>query len=163
MPGRLEPNRDACCPACSRFIGPADVCPYCDTDSARLPVWRRLRWIAIIMAVAGLAVLMVVVTHRELPRVTAKAMRPTMNYAMVRVQGKVASAPASRRGGSTSFTLQDATGRWTVYADPRVWPTAGAPVKGDVVEVAGGVRITGGRRPVISACALKVRTREMEE
>ena len=163
MPGRLELNRDACCPACSRFIGPADVCPYCDTDSARLPVWRRLRWIAIIRAVAGLAALMVVVTRRELPLVTARNMIPTMNYAMVRVQGKVASAPASRRGGSTSFTLRDDTGRWTVYADQRVWPAACAPVKGDAVEVAGGVRITGGQRPVISACALKTQSRKMEE
>jgi len=163
MPGRLELNRDACCPACSRFIGPADVCPYCDTDSARRPVWRRLRWIAIGMAVVGLVVLMIVATHRRLPLVAAKNMIPTMNYAMVRVQGVVASAPASRRGGSTSFTLRDDTGRWTVYVDPCVWPAVGAPVKGDWVEMSGGVRVAGGHRPAISACALAVRPRGKEE
>lgn len=113
-------NRAAFCPGCERFIGPADTCPYCECDSARKPLLRILRAGAVILALAGLAVLHVMATHGEAPLIRISEITPMMNFGWVRIQGVVEKDVAvSRRKGrvdSVSYTVEDGTGSIRVVA-----------------------------------------------
>ena len=60
------------CPACSRYIGPHQECPYCGLESPHRTLHRALRLTAITLSVAGLALLLLIgqpvsYTHLTLP------------------------------------------------------------------------------------------------
>jgi hypothetical protein len=143
-------SRDALCPSCERFIGPAGVCPYCGADSARRPLLRHLRVAALALAVAGLAGLLATAVRREAPAVGIGAISPAMNFASVRVAGKVLSEPRVLREAGrvdyVSWTLDDGTGQVRVQADGAVAlalaQTARIPRKGDRVEAAGTLNVS---------------------
>lgn len=114
------PSRPGYCPSCERFIGPLDVCPYCDCASERQAGLRLLRILAVALSLGGLALLAASVRHRETPRLAVAAIQPSMNFARVRFQGKIASTPRSgqTRSGEAwyGFTLQDGTNRLRISA-----------------------------------------------
>jgi DNA/RNA endonuclease YhcR with UshA esterase domain len=82
--------------------------------------WAFLRVGSLILALAGLGLLYVAALHRTIPVVTAKDIAPSMNYACVRVAGRIAGAVKIMRRGdvvnSVSFRLDDGTGEITVAA-----------------------------------------------
>jgi hypothetical protein len=143
-------NRDALCPSCERFIGPADVCPYCGADSARRPLLRHLRWAALFLAIAGVAGLTAVAARREAPAVVIGEISPAMNFAYVRVAGKVVSEPrVLREGGEVDYVsliLSDGTGQLRVQADGAVALAlarkGGIPRKWTRVEAAGTLNVS---------------------
>jgi len=142
------------CPVCERFIGPADVCPYCGEDSARPPVWRWMKRGAWLLALIGLAWLYAAARGRNLEAVQIGRITPMMNFAYVRVTGTVVTRPYVARGDGgveyLSFVLNDGTGRLRVAAYGDVArELAGEdrlPKRDDEVEVAGSLRITAGDR-----------------
>ena len=114
-------TRGALCPSCERFIGPVDVCPFCEADSARRPLLRRLCRAVPAAAIALLAILYGVAVRRDPHAVAIRGIRPTMNFAVVKLSGVVAAAPRVRESrGQTSlmFRLDDGTGRILVVLDP---------------------------------------------
>lgn len=144
----------AFCPGCERFIGPADVCPYCNADSARSPALRRLRAASLLLALLGLLCLYAMAGARSVPRVPIGSLAPAMNYGTVRVRGTVARPPfVGRDGGAAadylSLRVRDASGEIQVVArDEAAQAIAGSPrlpEKGDVVEATGSVRVRNGK------------------
>ncbi len=108
------------CPACNRFIGPLEECPYCDCPAERQAGLRLLRLAALALALGGLVLLALAVRRQEAPLLSADAIRPSMNFARVRMRGLVAGSPRSgaTRNGERwyGFTLDDGTGRIRVSA-----------------------------------------------
>ncbi len=142
--------RGDCCPSCERFIGPADRCPYCGEDSARSPALRRLRLAAFLLAFLGLGGLYLMVTHRELPVVSVDSITPMMNFAYVRVVGRVVREPRvlTREDGRVdycSFLIDDGTGALRVQAHRRAAQRLAEenrlPGEGMLVDVAGSLSV----------------------
>ncbi len=111
------------CPACERYIGPAESCPWCGVDGLKpisLKVFRRL---SLFLAPLGIALLATMVNNQELPLLAIRDLTPMMNYGHVRVQGIVTREPTVRRYNKQvdylSYTLDDGTGhiRVTAYRD----------------------------------------------
>lgn len=137
-------SRAAYCPSCERFIGPADTCPYCDADSAQPRAMRWLRWGAVAFGVAGVAILILTARQRETPQVDLGRIKPTMQFARVRMAGTVErNAFVGEKNGQVdymSFTLADGTQsvRVAAYNDvavalvrARQVPKAGERVKAE--------------------------------
>jgi hypothetical protein len=147
----------AVCPSCERFIGPADVCPYCAADSARPPALRRLQYAAILLGVAGLAFLYLASARRELPAIRVADITPLMNFAYVRVCGRIERDAylAQSRGKAeyVSFVLNDGSGPLRIAAYGRVAQDLvegdRVPARGAVVEVAGTLNVSAEGRPVL--------------
>jgi hypothetical protein len=118
-------------------------------------VLRLGRIWALLLAVAGLGLLLVMSAHRELPVVNVGDVTPMMNFAYVRVCGTVErNAYVGNEDGEVgyvSFSLKDKTGRITV----RAYETAAKaiaeqgliPQKGWRVDVAGVLDVSAGRGP----------------
>ena len=154
MPEENEPAEpgSAICPSCERWIGTADVCPYCQADSAKLPMLRVLRYGALLLAVAGLGALYVAARYRELPVIRIDEITPLMNYAYVRVAGTVErNAYVARRNGQVSylsFSVNDGTGPLRVAAYRDVAEALAGrnmvPAAGMRVDAAGSLSVQAG-------------------
>jgi hypothetical protein len=142
-------NPGAYCPSCERYIGPADVCPYCDADSAKNPALNVLKYGAVLLALTGLAFLYFMTTCRQLPVLKIAGITPMMNFAMVRVNGTVEKdAYVSGRKGrveSVSFTIDDGSGRlrMTAYGTVAQAVVDGekVPSRGSKVDVTGSLNV----------------------
>ena len=140
---------DALCPGCERFVGAEGVCRYCGEETMRLPLWRRLRVAALLLAVVGLGLLYVVARHKPIPTVRIGDITPTMNFAYVCVAGTVESRPYVSKGGTrvdyAAFTIDDGSGTIRVAAYGRVAQQLAAlerlPAKGDSVSVSGSLGV----------------------
>ena len=155
MTAKPAKPRGDICPSCDRFIGTKDVCPYCDADSAKSPLLKHLRYAALILALLGLGLLYLMSIRREIPLTRIEEITPMMNFAYVRIAGKVPRPPyiAKKKGevDYLSFLVDDGTGelRVAVYreaarvlvAEQRV------PTRGAMVDVAGSLSVPAdGRR-----------------
>ena len=147
---------DVDCGCCGRFIGPELTCPYCGADAERRAPVRLLRLLAVVLAVGGLAALLVQARWSLVPLVQVATLRPGMAMASVRVAGAAVTAPrvAGDHGQTdyVSFDLDDGTGRITVAAARQVaralTAVAGTlPRRGDRVEAQGRLSLTPDRKP----------------
>ena len=147
--GQLPATHEGTCPGCERFIGPADVCPYCGADAAPRPGFRFLRYASLLLAVLGLAFLYLSTTRRDIPLVRIADITPLMNYASVRVAGALVEKPYVKREdgvvGYIAFTIDDGSGRLRVTADGRVARTLAGrrtlPGAGSQVGAAGSLSV----------------------
>lgn len=145
----------AVCPSCNRYIGPAQRCSYCHADATKPPMLRWLRVGSVVLAVAGLLLLYLAVTHRELPVQKIGAITPLMNYAYVRVVGTVPRNGYVGNSAGTvdyvSFVVEDDTGSIRVKAQGDVALTLAetdrVPQRGMEVDVTGGLYVVPGRKP----------------
>jgi len=145
----------AVCPSCNRYIGPAGRCPYCHADAPRPLMLRILRIGSVVLAVAGLVLLYLAVTHRELPVQKIGEITPLMNYAYVRIVGTV---PRDCYVGDeegvvdyVSFVVKDDTGSMRVKAHGEValkLSEMGCLPQRDMrVDVAGSLSAAAGKKP----------------
>jgi hypothetical protein len=152
------------CPGCERFIGPADVCPYCGADAFKRPGLRFLRRAALLLALLGLAFLYLAAGRRELPLVRIADITPLMNYASVRVAGAAVGKPyVSRRNGAAdyaAFTLDDGSGRLRVTADGA---TARALVERRLLPDSGSRAAVSGRLSVSADGGAKLRLQSADQ
>lgn len=152
----MYPKRHLC-PACGRFVGPLDVCPYCDTDTVSAPLRRIVRQLALILAVSGVALLLLVHQNNQVKTVNICEISPTMNFAVVRVQGEVDRAPylGRKKEGQKidylSFRLLSGTNyvRVVAYGDTaeKVYLKRLGLKKGVFVEVVGRLSIDARNEP----------------
>ena len=137
------------CDSCGRFIGPADVCPFCGGQTRPRLGLRALRWFALLMGVGGLGILYLAAVHAETPVVTIRDITPAMNFARIRVEGVVARAPrVSRAYGHAdyaSFVVDDGTGQIRVAAHRAAARALDEghrlPAKGERVAVVGSLDV----------------------
>ena len=137
------------CPSCERYIGPADTCPYCDTDSAKAPALRLLRYAALVLGIVGLGFLYLMVAHSDIPVIEIGNITPVMNFAYVRVIGTVErNAYIRKKKGKIdyfSFSLKDGSGQLRVAAYRDIARALAEkdriPKKGTVVDVTGSLSV----------------------
>jgi DNA/RNA endonuclease YhcR with UshA esterase domain len=134
------------CPSCGRYAGPYEACPYCGARLAgRVPV-RLVKIAAILLATVGLVLLWFAATRTEVDLIQIGQAGATMNMAYVRLEGRCTREPAyDSESDYLSFWLEDSTGeiRVSAYrAETRQLIEQGrVPALGDVVEVAGTLRV----------------------
>jgi cytochrome c-type biogenesis protein CcmE len=161
-------NRAAFCPSCERFIGPADVCPYCDADSAKAPILRILRRVSLVLAVGGLGLFYLAAVAREVPTTRISSITPMMNFARVQVSGTAQEdAYVRERTGavdSVTFVLDDGSGELRVVAYKNVARSLKegklVPRRGDIAEVTGVLDATADAKPklrIISAAGVHIK------
>ena len=115
---RGEPGQ---CPSCERYIGPVDVCPYCEADADTPLAIRRLRWIALTLAIPGLVFLYLAARQTTAPTIRAGDISPLMNFARVRAEGVIVGRPFLQRNegeaGYATMVIDDGSGRIRVTVD----------------------------------------------
>ncbi len=147
----LEVPPDALCPSCGEFVGTARRCPHCGARSRKRLSLVLARWMAVAVAVLGLVALYQYVNHREIELIRIGDLKPTMNFAYVRVEGTVPRSPFVARGDGgaerINFEIDDGTGTIRVTAYRSVTERLDAedriPRAGERVSVAGTVQFTG--------------------
>lgn len=163
------PHNAAVCPSCERFIGPADVCPYCEADANKPPIIRRLRWAALFLALIGLTFLYGMARQREVPLIRIGDITPMMNFGAVRVAGTVKNNAYTKKKGEAvdffSFYLHDGTGELQIMVSREVArgliADGHVPQRGERVELAGTLSVSGDGKARLRALRLIVGEQEM--
>ncbi len=148
--------RLAVCPSCERYIGVAARCPYCDAESARGPFVPALRRGILPLATLALLALLAFARLRAPPVVALDVITPAMNFASVRVCGRVARVSSESRfseGPYLSFQLTDAGGMLRVAMDSPAAADlarlAAVPRAGARLDVGGTLQYRCGQRPLL--------------
>lgn len=140
-----SPN-GAICPSCGRFVGPLEQCPYCGASvRKRLPL-RYFRLGSVALAIVGLAALLYAVRGSPTPKVTVASVGATMNYAYVRLEGRVTRGPTyDPETQELRFYLADPTGEMMVSSfrstTRQLIEARKIPVAGDLVAAEGTLRV----------------------
>lgn len=140
----------AACPVCGAFVGPLSRCSSCGARIRHRISLRIFRWMSVLLATVGLALLWTASQRRDLPLVQVADIQPTMNFAYVRIQGRVVSdARVFQEGGrvnSLRFSVDDGTGELDVRAlrdHARVLADSDrVPQGGDRIELTGSLNIS---------------------
>ncbi len=107
---------------------------------------RVLQAASLVLALAGLVLLWLYSVHRDIPLVQVADIRPTMNFAYVRIAGEVSRDAYVFDSGGLVFNLDDGSGEIAVMggrAQAEVLENAGRlPRRGDRVEVAGSLSVS---------------------
>lgn len=147
LPGHETQSVEMNCPKCGRFVGAVTKCPYCGSKMEKRMSLVAIRWAAVGLATVGLYLLFLMAKHREIPIVKLGEVKPTMNFAQIRVEGTVASdARTFRTGGGMGFNFSDDTGTIMVFISQKQAKEMEArnlvPKAGDQVNFAGGLNIS---------------------
>ncbi len=150
-PAVIQPTAPgAICPACERFTGAALRCPYCGQAARNASSLWILRLSALLLATAGL-LFIYLAPSKEAPLIKASSITPMMNFARVRMRGKLERDPyvshEDGKVGYVSFGLETGDRRVRVKAYREnasdLAQTSRLPKAGDSVEVEGNLRISG--------------------
>ncbi|MBI3272924.1 MAG: hypothetical protein HYZ53_28305 [Planctomycetes bacterium] len=106
------------CPGCGLYVGPVERCPACGGRAPKRWPIRALKYGSPVLALAGLFALVAFARAAGDPEVKIERLDARMNFARVRIRGKVAGPPRlyeSRSGsedaaGSLQFMIDDGTG-----------------------------------------------------
>ena len=136
----------ATCPSCGRFVGPLEKCPYCGADTKkRLPI-KYVRLACLILAIAGVAILLFAVSGASTPATKIGNVGATMNYAYVKVEGIVTRGPIyDADTQALRFYISDDTGeiQAATFRDVTEQLVAAnkIPTIGDSIAVEGTLRV----------------------
>ncbi len=134
------------CPSCGRHTGPHEACPYCGARLQPRISMRVFRYGSLAVACIGLAVMWFFSLRSPIPTLKIGQAQATMNFAYVRISGRVAR-PSSydAEGGYLGFWIQDDTGEMMVSSyrsTTQALLAAGKlPDVGDQVTLEGTLRI----------------------
>lgn len=110
---------------------------------------RVLRIASLVLAFAGLILLYLYSTHREIPVVRAGEITPTMNFAYVRIRGEVTRDAYLFKSGGLIFNVHDGSGEIAVMGGRTqadvLKETDRLPRRGDQVDVAGSLSVGADR------------------
>lgn len=137
------------CGKCGFFVGALTRCPNCGARVPKRMSVMATRYAALLMAVLGLGLLYLMAIHRTVPLMKVSDIRPTMNFAYVRVAGKVSGDVRVYKKGdrisSLRFFVDDGTGEIPVTAYRSQAETLAQqdklPRAGDQIEVAGSLAV----------------------
>ncbi|MCC7165830.1 MAG: exodeoxyribonuclease VII large subunit [Anaerolineae bacterium] len=134
------------CPSCGRFVGPLEKCPFCGANvRKRLPL-KYLRLACLVLALAGIAILLYAVSGASTPTAKIGNVGATMNYAYVKIKGTVVRGPIyDVEQQSLRFYVADDTGEIQASAFREVTEALVAanrvPKVGDAITVEGTLRV----------------------
>jgi DNA/RNA endonuclease YhcR with UshA esterase domain len=134
------------CPSCGRDAGTHEICPHCGADLKRRVKVRTFGLIAIVVAVAGVAVLLFFAARAPVPAVKVGDIVSTSNYAYVQLDGVVSRGPNYNPDSqSITFWVRDDTGEIMVSAfrDQTQGLIAAdrVPAPGDAITLQGTLRV----------------------
>ncbi len=137
------------CPSCGRDAGTSEICPHCGADLKRRVRVRTFGIIAIVVAVAGVAVLLFFASRAPVPAVKVSDIESTSNYAYVQLDGVVSRGPNYNPDSqSITFWVRDDTGEIMVSAfrDQTQGLIAAdrVPAPGDAITLQGTLRVRDG-------------------
>lgn len=143
-------NEEIICTECGRYASPGATCSFCGAGRAMRADIRIMRYGAVILATIGLALLYAMVLTREIPLVEIGKFNASMNFAVVRVAGRVNGEPRlSWRAGrlhGIRLRLDDGTGSLSVWVDEKASRVLEAinqlPQAEDWMEVTGRLSIS---------------------
>ncbi len=138
------------CPVCQRFTGPANTCPYCDTDIIQPLSIRVLRRSALLLGITGLAITFFTATRKEPTLTRIGSITPLMNFAQVKIAGTIDKDPYTGENNGTvdyiSFPVRDESGQLLVTAHDGVSKSIASsdrpPRKGDRIEASGSLNVS---------------------
>lgn len=173
LPGQEDQPKETMCSSCGRFVGALTRCPYCGARVTKRLSVMAFRYAALLLATVGLGLLYLMARTQQIPLIRVADIKPTMNFAYVRIAGVVSGdARMFKEGGkirSMRFMVDDGSGEISVTAyrtQAQALSDAGKlPRLGDKVEVAGSLSITADGDPVMRlqvAEQLVVNAAEME-
>ena len=147
LPGHETQSSEMNCPSCGRFVGAVTKCPYCGAKVEKRMSLVAIRWAAVLLATVGLFLLFLMAKHRNIPVVKLGDVKPTMNFAQIRVEGVAESdARTFRTGGGMGFNFTDGTGTIMVFISQKqaqeMVERNLVPKAGDQVSFAGGLNIS---------------------
>ena len=150
LPGHETQSSEMNCPSCGRFVGAVTKCPYCGGKVEKRMSLVAIRWAAVLLATVGLFLLFLMAKHRNIPVVKLGDVKPTMNFAQIRVEGVAETdARTFRSGGGMGFNFSDGTGTIMVFISQKQAQDMVArnlvPKAGDQVSFAGGLNISDDR------------------
>ena len=145
------------CPACGRFVGAVEECPYCGVEPPGAWRLRALKAGSLFLALAGTAMLLVSAQVGQTPLVRAGELGPGHQLGRVALEGTVTRAPVvKRRNGRVDYVdlrLRDGREHVLVVAHGAVASElAGSgrlPARGAAVRVRGSVLISAGGEPCL--------------
>jgi len=155
---KIRPDEQAAlCPACRRFIGPLDTCPYCECPAEKPVGLKLLRRIAILLAVVGLCLVYAASISRDVHAMPIGDIKPVFNSARVRISGFAAeNTHVRQKYGKTnlvSFLIYDGTNFITAMAfgncAEMIAKQDCTPEKGDKMAVVGRLSLKAGKPPRI--------------
>lgn len=135
------------CPSCGRFVGPVEICPYCTTHLKKRTAIKVYKIISLILAIFGTIGVYYISKHRQIPLVRIDEINPMMNFAYVRIHGKVTRVyPYDPQKHSLAFVVNDGSEeelRVSAYRREaeKIVQLGLMPDIGDEVEVAGSLSI----------------------
>ena len=134
------------CPSCGRFVGPYGRCPYCGADVGQRMAIRLFKYGGLVLAIGGLALLILAARGTATPRVALGSLVGTMNWAYVRTEGIVIRQPVDDpETGSIKFWISDGTGEILVIAYRQqasaLREASLVPVMGDRIALEGTLRV----------------------
>ncbi len=153
LPGQQEQPEEILCPHCGRFVGPMERCPHCGAKLPKRLSVRFFRWAALFLAVVGVGLLWLMATRGDVPVIEIGNIQRTMNFAFVKVEGRVmGDARIYEEAGRVSglrFTVDDGTGELDIQAyrakARELIEADKIPQAGDRVEVAGSLSVSADR------------------
>lgn len=154
LPGREQQSTDITCSSCGRFVGALTRCPHCSARvNKRLSV-RATRYAAVFLSIVGLILLYWMAISSKIQTVNIGDISPTMNFAYVRIEGRVTGEPRvfkeNGKARSLRFDVDDGTGEIRVSAyqtqarellEQDILPHAG-----DHISVAGSLSVSADDR-----------------
>jgi len=135
------------CPSCGRFVGPVEICPYCTTHIQKRTAIKIYKIVALVLAIFGTIGVWYISKHRDIPLVKIDQIAPMMNFAYVRIHGKVTRVyPYDAQKHSLAFVVNDGSEeelRVSAYRREaeKIVQLNLMPDIGDEVEVAGSLSI----------------------
>ena len=147
-----QTDKGISCPSCGRFVGAHDRCPYCGTGLQKRVSLKSMRYVSIVVALAGLVCLQLMAMSRETPVKEISSITPAMNFAYITIKGEATRPMKYYRDGdkvsNCYIYLKDKTGdmRVTAYRQvaEKLYNKDVYILKGDQVEVSGKIRVAEG-------------------
>ena len=136
----------ATCPSCGRDAGANEICPHCGADLKHRLKIRTFGILAIVVAVAGVALLLFFATRLPVPAVKISDITSTSNYAYVQLNGVVTRGPNYNPDAqSITFWVRDDSGEIMVSAfrdqTQELIAADRVPAPGDAIALQGTLRV----------------------
>ncbi len=134
------------CPSCGRDAGANAICPHCGADLQRRLKIRTFGILAIVVAVAGVALLLFFATRLPVPAVKVSDITSTSNYAYVQINGVVSrGSNYNPDAQSITFWVRDDSGEIMVSAfrdqTQGLIQADRVPAPGDTIALQGTLRV----------------------
>ncbi len=144
---RTQSNYEASCQICGYFVGASSVCHRCGARTKTRTSIRSAKIAAIAGSIVGIILLWTAAYLKQPRLIEIGEITPTMNNALVVVEGSVVEVSRDRERNSFRMTVSDNTGNIRINAFDRLSQflehfDGELPSTGDTVRITGALNIS---------------------